>query len=218
MAATRKPRRGVPPRKRRTPEEARRVILDAAEKRLREGGPDALRLQDIARDAGMSHPTVLHHFESRDGLTQALEMRALDRLEHELLAVLESAPATEDTAQGIVERVFATLGDAGHARLLAWRALQVARPEDVRSEEHGLRKLVDLVHARRSEYRRTHDMPAVPREDSEFTVRLTATAMLGDGIFGPFIDQMLGDRADPEVRRRFRTWFARLLLQHLTQS
>ena len=52
---------------RRTAEEARRLILDAAEKRLAQQGPEGLRLQDIARDIGISHPAILHHFESREG-------------------------------------------------------------------------------------------------------------------------------------------------------
>ena len=50
-------------RVRRTKEEAQRVILDAAEERLANGGPEALRLQDIAADVGISHPAILHHFD-----------------------------------------------------------------------------------------------------------------------------------------------------------
>ena len=65
------------------------MILDAAEKRLREGGPDAIRLQDIARDVGIAHPTILHHFETRDGLTLALQQRAMQRLEQDLFDVLQ---------------------------------------------------------------------------------------------------------------------------------
>ena len=54
-------------RVRRTKEEAQRVILDAAEERLANGGPEALRLQDIAADVGISHPAILHHFEAVTG-------------------------------------------------------------------------------------------------------------------------------------------------------
>src|SRR5437773_2209138 len=115
-------------RVRRSAEEAQRLILDAAEKRLREGGPEAIRHQDIARDVGISHPAILHHFASRDGLTQALERRAMARLEAELVAALSSLPARGDTVVDIIERAFATLGDAGHARMLAWRVLQVPGP------------------------------------------------------------------------------------------
>jgi AcrR family transcriptional regulator len=206
-----------PPRMRRTAEEARRVILDAAEKRLREGGPEAIRLQDVAGDVGISHPTILHHFASRDGLVQALQHRAMERLEQELFEVLERGSASEGTALDAIERVSATLSDAGHARLLAWRILASAGPDAEDRSELMLRELVELVHARRTEYRREHGMPPPAREDAEFTVRLTAAAMLGDGIFDPFFDCWTGHADDPDVRRRFRTWFARLLLDHLVR-
>ena len=40
------------------PEEAQTRILDAAERRLAIGGPEALRLVDIAKDLGISHPAI----------------------------------------------------------------------------------------------------------------------------------------------------------------
>ena len=122
-------RPGTARRVRRSAEEAQRLILDAAEKRLREGGPEAIRLQDIARDVGISHPAILHHFSSRDGLTAALERRAMQRLEAELVEALTSQPAHGDTVLTIIERVFATLGDAGHGRMLAWRVLRLEHPD-----------------------------------------------------------------------------------------
>src|SRR2546422_3143433 len=143
-------RTGRKRRVRRSAAEAQRLILDAAEKRLREGGPEAIRLQDIARDVGISHPAILHHFASRDGLTRALEQRAMRRLEAELVDALSSQPADGDTAVAIIERAFATLGDAGHARMLAWRVLQLARAEP-HEPQRLLRALADLVHARRVE-------------------------------------------------------------------
>src|SRR5258708_15767917 len=59
-----------PPRKRRTAEEARVAILDAAERRLVASGPAGIRLQEVADDVGVSHPTVLHHFGSREALVR----------------------------------------------------------------------------------------------------------------------------------------------------
>ena len=80
---------------RRTPEEARRVILDAAERRLSELGPEGIRLQEIAADVGISHPTILHHFDSREGLVLALTQRATDQLRADLLAAF-TTPQTSD--------------------------------------------------------------------------------------------------------------------------
>lgn len=201
-------------RVRRSAQEAQRLILDAAEKRLREGGPEAIRLQDIARDVGISHPAILHHFSSRDGLTAALERRAMQRLETELVEALTSQPADGDTVLAIIERVFATLGDAGHGRMLAWRVLQLERPDPMSGDWRLLRALADLVHARRLEVAVAERRPPPSAEDSEFVVRLAAAAMLGDGIFAPFLDANFARESDPARQRRFREWFARLLADH----
>jgi AcrR family transcriptional regulator len=207
---TRKSRSGR--RIRRSAEEAQRLILDAAEKRLREGGPEAIRLQDIARDVGISHPAILHHFSSRDGLTRALEHRAMRRLESELVEML-SAPTRGETAVDVIERAFATLGDAGHARMLAWRVLQGA-PAEAKVEQTLLKALVELVHARRVEAAQAERRKRPALQDTEFVVRLAAAAMLGDGIFAPFLDASFGRANDPARQRRFREWFARLLVAH----
>src|SRR5450432_3158548 len=57
-------------RRRRTSDEARAAILDAAERRLVSSGPAGIRLQEVAADVGVSHPTVLHHFGSREALVR----------------------------------------------------------------------------------------------------------------------------------------------------
>ena len=59
-------------RRRRSAAETRDAILEAAERRLVDGGPEAIRLQEIAADAGISHPAILHHFGSREGLVEAM--------------------------------------------------------------------------------------------------------------------------------------------------
>jgi AcrR family transcriptional regulator len=198
---------------RRNAEDAQRLILDAAEKRLREGGPEAIRLQDIAADVGISHPAILHHFSSRDGLTRALEQRAMRRLEAELVEAIASSPARGEAVVDVIERAFATLGDAGHARMLAWRVLQIAHP-DPDAQQTLLRALAELVHARRVEVAKSEGRTPPSAQDTEFVVRLAAAAMLGDGIFAPFLDASFGRANDPARQRRFREWFARLLADH----
>ena len=202
------------PRARRTAEEARRLILDAAEKRLREGGPEAIRLQDIAADVGISHPAILHHFESRDGLVEALALRAMDKLEAHLVTALEG-PATGATALEVIERVLEALGDAGHARLLAWRALSLDTPSEEHSDNRMLRNLTDRIHARRLEFAAEQGWAPPPRQDSEYVVRLAAAAMIGDSICGPMFSLSAGRKNDAKVQRRFRAWFASLLAGYL---
>ena len=57
---------------RRSATQARELILEAAESQLSRFGPDSLRLKQLAADVGMSHPAILHHFGSRDGLVRAV--------------------------------------------------------------------------------------------------------------------------------------------------
>src|SRR5580700_10941169 len=90
--ARRHPAKPPLPRKRRTGEEARTAILDAAERLLVVAGPAGIRLQEVARDVGVSHPTVLHHFGSREGLIEAVVVRALDSLHAVLVAAVREAP------------------------------------------------------------------------------------------------------------------------------
>ena len=52
-------------RQRRTPEEARRLILEAAQALIVTTGPEGLRLQDIAAAAGISHPLILRDIADR---------------------------------------------------------------------------------------------------------------------------------------------------------
>ena len=66
------------------------MILEAAEANMGAGGPVGLRLQEVAKAAGVSHPTILHHFGSREGLIQALNLKAIDHLKSVLLGVMSA--------------------------------------------------------------------------------------------------------------------------------
>src|ERR1700733_7464843 len=117
-AVSRPKKKGAP----RTPGDARERILAVAERMLGEVGPDGLRLQEIAREVGISHPAILHHFGSRQGLVQAVVERATASIEADIVASLSSEEGELDAA-ALIERVFRTFFDRGHARLIAWLSL-----------------------------------------------------------------------------------------------
>ncbi len=190
----------APTRRRRLPAaEAKARILEAAGIRLREGGPDAIRLQDVAADLGIAHTTILHHFGTREGLMLALERDTMEKLQADLL----TGDADEDPLE-LVDRV---LGDQGHARLLAWMAL-TGRPLGFgETDERMLETLANAIHADRVE---AGDVDADP-EDSVFAVRLVAAAMIGEGLMGRIFSASAGLADDPDVGRRFRVWLGRLL-------
>jgi AcrR family transcriptional regulator len=68
----------------------RRVILDAAERRLTENGVDAVTIRACARDAGVSPAAPIHHFGSLKGLLSALAARGFEQLVARLNADLET--------------------------------------------------------------------------------------------------------------------------------
>lgn len=207
----------APPRRRRSAGEARKAILEAAQKRLVEQGPDALRLQDLAADLGISHPAILHHFGSREGLLQALAQAGLSALQEDLLQALARPPQEVGGAEAILDRVFETLGNRGHARLLTWLALSGrAGPGDDEPPEPMIRTLADRVHTQRLTLARDAGGAAPDPEDTVFSVVLVAVALLGDAVLGDGVRRSAGLPDDDATRRRFRAFLGRLVSAHLT--
>ncbi|MFD7992604.1 TetR/AcrR family transcriptional regulator [Streptomyces mexicanus] len=71
----------------------RAVLLDQAERTLREHGIDALSLRELARKAGVSHGAPRSHFVDRQSLLDALAERGFNRLADEMEAVIASDAA-----------------------------------------------------------------------------------------------------------------------------
>jgi len=191
---------------RRSAEEAQRVILDAAESRLVQVGPAGLRLQEVAADAGIAHPTILHHFGSREGLIHAVVQRALNALYADLMQELqqELAGGKADPVK-LINRAFQTLSQRGHARLWVWLAMSGQLPPSV---QRWVRELASLSHVARTKRdggeRRSF-------EDTLFRTMLAALAMFGEAIIGDAILESAGLASDPTAAARFRAWLGRFL-------
>lgn len=198
------------PRRRRTADEARTAILDAAERLLVQAGPGGIRLQEVAAEVGVSHPTVLHHFGSREALVEAVVARALDSLHERLLAAIQAAPGRPEHIEALMQRVFDTLVAGGHARAFLWLALSGYAPT---VEELRIRKLAEAVHGVRRARRKREKRRVPPFEDTYFTVMLTALAMLAASVFPEPRDA--SEACGPA---RFRAWLARLVHDHLENA
>jgi AcrR family transcriptional regulator len=196
---------------RRTAEDARTAILDATEQRLVARGPSGIRLQDVAADVGVSHPTILHHFGSRERLVEAVIKRRVHAMSHEVVLALVGAEQGEAPAVALFERLYAALGPGGHARVVAFLALE-GRVQGV--EPESLFPLAQVTHAARLA-RRDPEAPKPSLEDTHFTVLLGALALFGEAIVGPLFRGEPEDAPDRETSRRFREWLARLVLAHL---
>ncbi len=196
-----------PRRRRRTAEEARHAILDAAQKRLAECGPEEIRLQDIASDLGISHPAILHHFGSREVVMRELSRHAFESLNADMVSALGERGG-DVTAW--LDRVFETLRDRGHARLLAWATLtgRLGEGDQHGSEPHLIRDLAEAVQMRReADAERAGEAPPA-FEDTVFAVRLVSAALLGDALMGDVLRRSAGVECDDATTERYRRWLA----------
>lgn len=201
-----------PKRIRRTAEEAKSMILDAAEKRLRELGPAGIKLQELAADVGVSHPAILHHFGSRDGLVEAVVRRALDVLRATLLEEMRQQMRREVNIASILDAVFGIIAESGNARLVAWLILDGDNP---REESRMMRTLAEAAHVRMVSGGWTEGRK-FDFEDMMFTVMLVGAAAVGAGVVGEAMRYSMGVETDEGVEERFRHWFSALLARYLS--
>ena len=73
-------------------------ILVAAEKHFGIRGFNGARLSDIARQAGITRPSLLYHFESKETLYDAVVERSFDRL----LSIFQGAVGETSTFESTV--------------------------------------------------------------------------------------------------------------------
>ncbi len=200
-----------PKRVRRTAEEAKAVILDAAEKRLRELGPAGIKLQELAADVGVSHPAILHHFGSRDGLVEAVVRRALDSLRDQILEKVRQQMRREVDIPAILDSVFAILAERGHARLVAWLVLE---GKNTRDDSRLMRALSEAAHVRMVSGGWTEGR-SFTFEDMMFTVMMVGAAALGWGVVGEAMRFSAGVEDDDQVEPRFRHWVSVMVARYL---
>jgi AcrR family transcriptional regulator len=197
-------------RVRRSPEEARRLILETAQALIARTGPEGLRLQDIAAEAGISHPLILHHFKSRAGLVRALTRQTAAEFKNRLVAALAQP---ELTTEALIDRVFDAFA-GGLAQRLAWLAImdpegmdpegEADEPATVQSE------IAETLHRRR--VAAAPPGREVTREDTQWLMHLVAVAAFGEAVHGVRLRRGLG--RDEGETRRFRAWFAALIREH----
>ena len=177
---------------RRSPEEAREHILNAAESRLADLGLDGLTVSGVAGAAGISHANVIHHFGSTDGMRSAL----FGRMTKQLLDDVSNALRAEVPTEEIMKRLFSTLTRPGHGNLLAWRMLgNVELPDDGGAQDRFASILATVAEERPDEARNL--------------IMLIAAAAMGISICREPLQQMIG-YSDEELEA-FPAWLANLV-------
>jgi AcrR family transcriptional regulator len=181
---TKKPRR--PPRIRRAPDEARALILQAAERVLSTKGPDAAGLKDVAKDAGVSHALVTHYFGTYEALVRAVLARRseLARLEAERI-VATSAPGPDS----VLQFLFAHLRDPLQVRLATWALLSSRETGLLPLDEGALAGLMKVIAQRR---KAQFGASAAGSEEVALDITLALAAGYGFALGGEAFARALG--------------------------
>jgi AcrR family transcriptional regulator len=207
-----------PKAKRRSPDEARALLMDAAEGLFAERGPDAFGLRDIARKAGVSHGLITHYFKTYDGLVEAVFARRADRIAAAVVARLEQA-AGAPAAHELITLLLAAVSEPAHLRLVAWAALS-GRAQSIDflpGRRRGLRPIADaILHAATLRAERA-GTPAPTKDDVDYAIVLALSATYGYGLGRTPFMRALGRKADggtdQAVMRRLSE-----MLQHLLDA
>lgn len=191
-------------RTRRPPEEARRLILDAAAALLADGGVAAVQVRAVAARVGMTDSGVVHHFASRDNLLRELlrhggrQLRAA--VQDVLASWLEQGADLHELVEslaGLYRQGYGELAIALHAA--GWR-------------EHGSGMLDPVVNA-------LHQLrpPTASVEDTRLAVAALHQAMATEPLYGSAFRRSAGltgaAATDPSAQLRWWTRQLRLALE-----
>jgi AcrR family transcriptional regulator len=166
---------------RRPPGEARRLILDAAERVLAEGGVAAVQVRAVATRVGMTDAGINHHFGSRDRLLEALLRHGGRKIRAGVEEVLDTwlergADLGElvDALAGFYRRGYGELAVALHAA--GWQ-----------DQGSGmLAPVVDALHALRA------GSAGIPVEDTRLAVAALHQALVTESVHGPAFRRSAG--------------------------
>ncbi|MFC8508356.1 TetR/AcrR family transcriptional regulator [Streptomyces sp. NPDC057411] len=131
-------------RRRRTPEQARTEILDAATDLIARHGPDGVGLRRVADAAGVTHGLVSHYFGTYAALVRAVLRRENER-KRELVRERLRADGRVPYADGMTRVLFEILGDERYVRLWTWSQLHAREDAEAPGSPTDLARLVDAV-------------------------------------------------------------------------
>lgn len=185
------------PRVRRSPEAARENILAAAERLLIRQGPQALKLADVAAEAGIANASVLHHFGSIDDVQTALMERMVADLVARILAISDAS--TEPSPAG-AQALFDAFEAPGVARLAAWL--------EMTGEARRMTMVRDAV---QTVVARLSSRASITPEQAEDLIMVSVVLAMGVGLFGRALSSLMDKPAG-----HTRALAMRLLADHLT--
>jgi AcrR family transcriptional regulator len=199
---------------RRTPEAAKLAILEAAERRLIEEGPDGVRVQHIAADLGITGAALHYHFGSRETLIDAVRRFSAKRLLTDIEAILEAWEVDRLDLRRLSALFRKTYADRGAARLIFWLALSGRKPRG-----SGLLKgLVEAVHQTRERRAVASGRAPPPISDTRFVIALLSSIHAVIPVAGDALLLSAAAEAGEQGVERFLDWVVDLLDAHLNAA
>lgn len=198
-------------RRRRSPEEARTEILDAADRVFVEFQPDQVGLKEVAREAGISHALITHYFGTYAGMIEAVLERRIRALRERMMERMREAGALGKPAE-LLQLLFRGLADPVHLRLTKWM-LASERPSAAHAfalRDHGLQLVAHQVAAALD--------PRATREQIakiELTLLAAVASAYGYAIGKYALAGAIGRQPSDELDREVLETIGRMIEAHL---
>ena len=131
MARPAAPAEPVPGRTRTPSADVEQALVDAAEAVLTRSGPSGLTVRAVATEAGVAPMGVYNRFGGKDGLVEAVLVRAFDGLREAVAGAGEADPVERLLASGRRYRAFALAHPQQYAVMFGNSLLREVMPEHV---------------------------------------------------------------------------------------
>ncbi|PCJ72006.1 MAG: TetR family transcriptional regulator [Rhodobiaceae bacterium] len=165
---------------RRTKDESQKLILEAAEKLLIEGGASAVQVRAVGNAVGITDAAVNHHFGNRDKLLAELLRHGGRRLKTELKLAVENLGTDDFSVDELINVLCAIYYDQGYADLALGLHLSGWRDKGTGL----LNPVVDALHEVRCALYAEAGITAPPIQDIRFVVAMMHQALALGPIFG----------------------------------
>ena len=165
-------------------------LLSAAEKHFGQHGFDAARLQDIAKDAGITRPSLLYHFETKEKLYDAVVARAFDQF----LAAMQNIQVTGTDFRDVIEAFtnswISFLGEFPHVGAIILKEFTSPSTQGEHIIKTKFVPAVDFVEQTFSTAGKEHLRSGIPVRAALMQIAVDALVRssmgeLGDALWGP---------------------------------
>lgn len=202
---------------RRTPQEARRLVLQTIESELLQNGPASFNLLEIANKCGLAHTTILHHFGTVEALKGAVTQHILENILTHAIEILNPNHPQILTIDRIISLFMERLGGSQNSHLLSWiilnplehKTLDPTQWENISSLLQKLAQLIDeRVDKQQSSFSALNQNSNITQ--GQAVQILVATSLIGHQLTGAFFGRALG-LEENEYKHGYIEWFKDLI-------